>query len=152
MSAHRWRRGALLAVLVLAFWILLAFPEWVGVPVAVIVIVLLSVLGYVLRDRDRLADQLDAAETRRARAEADAVRCAGIAEAERRAREGADAQVRRLTEEVNSAQAKQFAAEAKLQAATWTAEHTVSPTEEAAAAQLVRDIGSSSWPVSGTPQ
>lgn len=81
-SPGAWtRRIALLAVLVLAFWILLAFPEWVGVPVAVVVIVLLSLLGYVLRDRDRLADQLDAAETRRVQAERDATLHAGVAAA-----------------------------------------------------------------------
>lgn len=168
---HWTRRLALIAAFGLAFWILLAFPDLVGIPVAIVVVILIGLVLYVQADRDRLARSNAVLAKQFDRADAEATRWTGrhtnvliladqrleeiekltaALEASKSAYQGAEDEVERLEEALKSAQAKQFLAEARvhdLEQAAITVD--VTAAEEKAVAQVVRDLGSSPWPLTG---
>jgi hypothetical protein len=161
---HWTRRLALVAAFVLAFWIVLAFPDLVGIPVAIVVTILIGLVLYVQADRDRLARSNAVLAKQFDRADAEATRWAGrhtnvllladqrLEEIEKLTAERTEltADVVFLSEQLKSAQAKQFAAEARvhdLEQAAITVD--VTAAEEKAVAQVVRDLGSSPWPLTG---
>lgn len=109
------RRAALVVALAIALWILIAYPDWVGIPVACVVIVLLALLTYVQADRDRLLrsnkvlrDQLD-------RAEQDATTHAGIAARSITMAADLTDQLEKAHNEAKAAHTRQIAAEVKLE-------------------------------------
>lgn len=110
------RRAALVVALAIALWILIAYPDWVGIPVACVVIVLLALLTYVQADRDRLLRSNEVLRDQLDRAEADATTHAGIATRSIALAADLTNQLEKAHNETKVAQSKQYAAEIHLNA------------------------------------